>query len=177
MNHPSHDELVDFLDGETAGQRQTEVARHVEVCGECGARIAAWRGAQAALRSWELVERPRVQLSTRRVTVRQQLVRIAAAVVLLVTGFSLARITAPAPDLTELRADLAEQLGGELRNEISAELMNFAAAQSANQQSMIHAVQELDARWLADFGSLRRDVETVAVRTQEEFARLSSSAP
>ena len=177
MNHPSHEELVDFLDGELAVSRQAEVARHIEGCGECSAIVASWRDVQIELPSWKLGERPAVPFSNRRAGVRQTLGQVAAAAVLLAVGFGLARMTAPSPDLAQMRADLASQLGSELRNELHADLLHYAAAQSAEQQAIVQAVQDLDTRWLADFGGLRRDIETVAVRTQEEFARLSSSAP
>ena len=175
MNHPSHEELVDFLDGELAVSRQAEVARHVEGCGECSAIVASWRDVQIELPSWKLGERPAVPISNRRGHVRQYLRQVAAAAVLLAVGFGLARVTAP--DLAQVRTDLAQQLGSELRNEFQSDLLHYAAAQSVEQQAIVQAVQDLDTRWLADFGGLRRDIETVAVRTQEEFARLSSSAP
>jgi hypothetical protein len=57
----------------------------------------------------------------------------------------------------------------------------LAAAQVAEQQAYHQAVAqfvaELDARWLAELGRLRADIETVAVTTQEEFARRGSPAP
>jgi hypothetical protein len=83
--------------------------------------------------------------------------------------------------MNQLRADLAQRIGDELRNELQTELANFAKSYATEQQTQqlafVQTVHELDAGWLAALGRLRNDIETLAVCTQVEFARLASSAP
>jgi len=182
MNHPSHEQLVDFLDGELTEPLQFEIEQHVKSCDECGAIVNSWRGVRSQLAAWKLAERAPVRATTGRAALQQNLLRIAAAIALLVTGYALARISSPAqPDMNQFRTELAQQIRGELRSELQTELATFAESyvteQRAQQQAFVQTVHELDAGWLAALGRLRNDIETVAVRTQEEFARLASSAP
>jgi hypothetical protein len=177
MNHPNPEELVDFLDDELSPPRQADVARHVSECGECGRLVASWRDVRSQLPTWKLRDRAGAHTPSRPIANWQTIGRAAAAILLLVVGFGAARLTARIPDTNPLRAELAEQLRGEL----NTALVNLAAAQVAEQQAYHQAVAqfvaELDARWLAELGRLRADIETVAVTTQEEFARRGSPAP
>jgi hypothetical protein len=91
-------------------------------------------------------------------------------------------------DSPRLRAELAEQLRGELRDQLHAEFAKFVSDQSGQQQqayqhALVQAANQLEARRVADYTSLRRDVETVALQTQEKFdsmavpARLEEKTP
>jgi anti-sigma factor RsiW len=180
MNHPNYEELIDFLDGQLASSRQDEIASHLADCDECSRNLSAWRDARHELQSWELT--PRLAgAAPRRTSVWPGLARVAAAIVFVGLGFGLARLAVPPPDADQIRADVFAQVRDELRSELQTEWTAIALAlateQRANQVAILRGLQQLDARWLADFGSLRKDIETVAVRTQEEFARRSSSTP
>jgi len=96
--------------------------------------------------------------------------------VLLGSGFALARLTAPAPvDAARLRADLTR----ELRQEVATQLTQYGSEQRSRQdefqQAVVEAISRIETRQLAEHASLRKDVETVAVQTQEEFERMASA--
>ena len=89
-------------------------------------------------------------------------------------GFGIARVSAPTtPNVAQLRAELAGDLRGELKQELQTEFTKFAADQSArqqeHQQAIARLIGRLEATRLADLADLRKDVETVAVRAQDEF--------
>jgi hypothetical protein len=181
MNHPNPEELVEFLDGELSPPRQVEVERHVVECGQCGRLVASWRDVRSRFPSWELRDRAGAHAGSLPIANRRTFGRAAAAILLLAAGFSAARFTTRIPDTDQLRAELAEQLRAELGSELNTALFDLAAAQSTEQeayhQAVVEFLSELDARWLAELGRLRTDIETVAVNTQEEFARRGSPAP
>jgi anti-sigma factor RsiW len=170
MNHPDREELLAYLDGELPRERRTEVAEHLATCGECSELATSWDAARTALSGWKLpASRALAQPARLRVPPRRQnaWTRAVAATVLVALGFSAARLTAP-------RADLSG-----LQSELRAEFAELTSQQRANQEAFLQAIGEqidqLDAQWLADYAALRRDVETVALRTQAEFERLATS--
>ena len=67
----------------------------------------------------------------------------------------------------------------ELRVELVAEQARFADEQSQRrdtfQRAVAEALSEMDARHLAAYAALRKDVETVAIQTEAEFQQLAVS--
>lgn len=181
MTHPNHDELIELMyDDGLAPDRRAEVEAHVAACDDCRTQLAAWGGVRRELAAWELpdVRRPIVTPSTSRIgsTVRWA----AAAVVLLASGYGLARLTAPAPvDVATFRSNLAEEMRAELRTEAAAQSaqlgMELDKRDRAIQRAVTSALQDMESRNAASFAMLRRDVETVAIQTQAGFEQLASS--
>lgn len=170
MYHPSAEDLSDFLYGELPPARQAEVAAHVEACPACRERAGAWRDVRAALATWTLPERAAKPQST----VFRRLRWAAAASVLIASGFALARLTAPQP-VAAVRADPAvvEALRAELKQDLSVQL---AALHREYRDGVDRRIRQIEAERLAQYSGLRQDVETVALRTQEEFLRLTNAA-
>jgi anti-sigma factor RsiW len=170
MEHPGREELIGFVYGELAAGEQAEVARHVEACGECREQIDSWREVRGALATWKLPER-RVVARRTSFPIYNGLKWAAAAIVFITTGFAIARLTAPEPNLEALRADVQQQ--------VSAQLAQHAAEQSAAQRAFLRQVDsrigQLEQQRLADYRGLRNDVETVALQTQEAFVRLTGA--
>jgi anti-sigma factor RsiW len=171
MNHPTPEELAEFMYGELEPSRQNEVTHHLEACGECRGRVDAWQHVRRELASWQLphCDAPRF---ARAATMRWAV----AACLLLATGFGLARWTAPGPaDPTRLRAELA----GEIREQLAAQLTQYATDQRSRQnefqQAIVQAIKQIETRQVLDHASLREDVETVALHTQEQFQRLAGA--
>jgi anti-sigma factor RsiW len=170
MNHPNREELIEFLYAELGPDRQSELAGHLVACSECRARLESWRRAQRALQEWTLPSRsaPAAQ-SLPGAPGRRALVWAAAAAVLLLAGFAVARMVAPRPDVAALRAAIAQ----DVRREFQAELSRYASAQAASQahyqDAMTKALGQLEAQRLVDYAGLRRDVETVAVHAENEL--------
>ena len=183
MTHPTPEDLTAFLYQELAPAHQTEIAAHLEACDECRTQLATWRATQKELQTWRLPETRLPQLASLSSRTTPRTIRwggwAAAASLFLAAGFLLARLTAPAPDLSALHTQLARQLHHDLQQQFSTEFSRYAAAQSAHdqdfQQSLTQAVQQLATRQTLEQVNLRKDVETVALHTQEEFTRLASA--
>ena len=102
-----------------------------------------------------------------------------AAALLIACGFALARLTSPrGTDVAHLRQELARQVSAEVRRELAAELAKHDAEQASRQdefqRAVVQAVSQLEVRRVADQARLREDVETVALKTREQFERLAS---
>jgi hypothetical protein len=161
-----------------------EIAQHVEGCAECRGRVTSWRNIRQALHRWELPQRSLALTAQPRTSKTREIARWAvAAMVMLAVGYGVGRNTgASTTDVKQLRAELAEQLRGELRQDLQTEMMRFATDDLAQQRqeyqrALVQAAAQLEARRLADYTALRRDVETVAVQTQEGFDSLANGKP
>lgn len=179
MDHPHPENLIEFLYGELAPAPQAEVAWHLEMCEECRSQLASWGQVRDQLQTWEL---PRSVATRRgRFSPTRELRWAAAAVVLLGVGFGLARLSSPGPpDLAQMRAEITRELRGEITQQLTADFSKFASDQLAQQQiyqrAIADAVRQFESRQVADYVSLRRDVETVAIRSQERFDQLADVA-
>jgi hypothetical protein len=169
MNHPNREALVGFLYQELAQEEAALVSEHLKGCAECQAEMGAWRAVQRELKEWRL-EAP-VQRRAQAEAWWSWLKLASAAAALVVAGFALARFTASGPtvDATALRAEIA----AELRQEMHSELARFSADQATRQQdyqaALAKTLGQLEALRLVDYASLRKDVETVAVRAEDEL--------
>ena len=83
-------------------------------------------------------------------------------------------------NLATLRSDLVREVRQEVRQELSIELTDHAAKQAAWQQDfqerLVGEISRLETKQLVSDASLRKDVETVAVRTQEGLNWVASLA-
>lgn len=172
MNHPTPEELAEFLYDEADATKREEISNHLASCETCAARIASWRTVRKELAGWNV---PTTASRTRRaIGIAQPLRWAAAAIVFLCVGYGLARLTSPSIDPTKLRAELAK----EVRQEIASEMTHYSdqqlAQQAEFQQAVAASINRLAVQQVTDHATLRKDVETVALRTQEEFARLAT---
>lgn len=182
-NHPNREQLIEFLCGETAPETKADLAHHLDDCSECRAQVESWRAVQQDLKSWRLSNRvtaDRPQLKPTRPAWHWA----AAAAILVLAGYGLARLTQPAAaDQIALRAELTEALRSELRLELAAMAKAQDRREEKLRETLTQTLGELEARRLADHAILRRDVETVAVRAEDELlntrqnlARLAATA-
>ena len=183
MTHPTHEQLTEFLyEDELDPARRAEVGRHVDGCAACRATLDAWRGVRANLATWSLPASGRpAGRAAHAAPSRAGLRWAAAAAVLLGSGYGLARLTQqPAVDLAALRADLVREVRHEVRQEVAAELKTHAARQAQwqdeFQEAVVDVINQLETRQVASYATLRRDVETVALRSHEEYSRLAEYA-
>src|SRR4030042_684768 len=92
MTHPSPEEWMAWLYGESSGDAGRLLADHLKACSECQTQIAQWRQAMGALSAW------RLPLAGRSATAAWRPLRwAAAALVLLAVGFLVALLTIPRP--------------------------------------------------------------------------------
>jgi hypothetical protein len=181
MTHPTHEELAEFLydegeDGAMSAARREEIAHHVEACGECRAVVASWRDVRTKMGTWQLPAARVVATPSRSSVTGTGLRWAVAAAVLLGGGFALARMTEKPVDLAALRTDLAQELRKEVRQELVAELGNYSAKQAAWQEEFQGEVISVVRQQAVNHASLRKDLETMAVLTQEEIGRLYGEA-
>lgn len=179
MNHPQHNELTELLYGELDAAREAEVTRHLETCDDCRGRVDAWRAVRQDLATWDVPLSGRLKLAPATVTSsRLRPLRWAvAATVLLGAGFGLARFTTPTPDLTALRTELRDELKQEFATTFAAYTEQQISERQNFERVVARAMNRIEARQVAEHAVLRKDVETVAVHTQQEFARLTAFNP
>ena len=182
MNHPTPDEFLEYHDGDLAAERQAEIANHVADCAACRQQASSWAEVRSTLGAWDLPIQPwPVARTSRQGTPRLSWKGAAAAALFMAAGFGAARFSSPARDAAAVREDIVRQIRGELRNEIQAKLAVIASEHSSRQEelgtALAERIDEFELQWQADFLALRRDVETVAVRTQEGLQQLANAEP
>ena len=193
MNHPSHEEWMAYLYNEAP--QAERLSAHLSGCPECKEQVAAWRAARSGLDAWPL-NPARGRVASQRPWTR---IRWAAAAVLLLgVGLGIGRLSSAPVTAERLRADLEPRLRRDLRVELEqafrAELDRTAAATQAafneqtkqllsdytkdletkraeDIQTLNAALDRLESQRLADFVSLKKDVDTLAFRTESGLRR------
>jgi hypothetical protein len=95
-------------------------------------------------------------------------------------GFGLALVAAPRWNSAGDRAELAGEIRRQVQQELQAELAKFAANEQSQHDELLTAMNgrldQFELQWLVDYAELRRDVETLAIGTQEGLRRLAGEA-
>ena len=194
MNHSTREEWMSYLYDELAAEEQSSLAAHLAVCPDCKSRVGDWRTTRNNLDAWQLPVRPA------RVPLQRPLVRWAAAAALMVgIGFGMGRFATPAtanagkiraaiePEIRQqLRQEFTQLLRDELDKAASATLAasgeqtkrwveDYAQAletkRTEDNQAIYAALNKLESQRLADFVSLKKDVDTVAWWTDAGLRR------
>ena len=193
MNHPSREEWMSYLYDELNADQSANLKAHLHTCLDCKYKVNEWRAARSGLDEWRVPKR------RGRVLLAQPMVKwaVAAAIVLSI-GVGIGRLTSAPPDVQQVRAAIEPELRQELRREFaqlfrdqldksasttlaaSTEqtrqlLAEFARAVEAKRtedyQAINAALDKLQSQRLADFFSLKKDVDTMAVLTESGFRR------
>jgi hypothetical protein len=192
--HPAREEWMAYLYEEIDSQRQVALREHLRTCSACREQVAGWEGMRQSLDKWKAappVRKRRVPVQLPR---RWQLPWrwAAAAAFVLFLGFlagwgtGAGRAGGPSAEWTEnfraaLKAELKEELQAEgvvgsnsdiraaARAELEEWLAEYHALRQVQDQAFIHALDELEARHDAQLTQLRRELETVALVTEETF--------
>ena len=194
MNHPTREEWMSYLYDELTAEEHSSLAAHLAVCPDCKTRVSDWRSARKNLDAWQLPARPA------RVPLQRPLVRWAAAAALMIGfGFGVGRFATPAtanagkiraaiePEIRQqLRQEFTQLLRDELDKAASATLAasgeqtkhwveDYAQAletkRTEDSQAIYAALNKLESQRLADFVSLKKDVDTVAWWTDAGLRR------
>lgn len=173
LNHPRREEWMAYLYDELPRAEKAMLAAHLRDCAVCRAEVKPWQNAMGALDSGKAIPR------RERIPVAQPLLKwgIAAALMLL-AGFGAGRLVSPAgADTKALRAEIK----AELRTELLAELEHRQEQQwvmykygdeekrALDNKAIFAAIGKVDADRLADYDSLHKELETVAVLTQDSL--------
>lgn len=187
MNHPTREEWMSYLYDELNAAERGRLAAHLQTCTECSAQVGEWHAVRKVMDGWRLPARRRP------VAPAQSVLRwaVAAAIVLCI-GFGIGRFTSPALDLARVREavqpelhrqmqqEMAQMLREELNNSASATLAatgeqtrallaEFAKTLTANrledQEALTDALTKLQSRHVADYLTLKKELDTVALNT------------
>jgi hypothetical protein len=176
MTHPTREDWMAYLYDECPADNRATLQTHLHSCGECRAQLAVWQSAGGKLDDWKLPARRKVR---RAATLTRW--AIAAAIVAIATMGG-ARILALNDQVKQLRAEVqrntahvSEQAANAARAE--AQMLVTALAQQSeqkrltDQQTTLAALQQLSARHAQDYGTLRKELETVAVFSEAGLQR------
>jgi hypothetical protein len=192
MNHPTREQWMSYLYDELSAEEHSSLAAHLAVCPDCKSRLSDWRSARRSLDAWQLPLRPA------RVALQRPLLRWAAAAALII-GIGVGRFAMPATaNVGKIRAaiepEIRQQLLQELTQLLRTELDRTASATLAasgeqakrwvedyaqalegrrteESRAVYTALNTLKSQHLADFVSLKKDVDTVAVLTDAGLRR------
>ena len=168
VTHPSREEWMGFLYGESP--RRAELDAHLKGCAVCQRDVARWRSAMTALDIDKIV----VPKRRRALPIWKWAAAAAFIIAALGIGFGFGRTAAT----NSLRAELAQEkqaLANAVANEMQRALATYAEVAEArrieDQQTVLSAMQTLDAARRADILGLRKDLETVAVMTDDSLRK------
>jgi hypothetical protein len=180
---------MEWLYQELPRERHAVLQAHLSSCAQCESQVTAWKGAMDNLDGWSVLE-PSPGADRARACWSKG-AKWAAAAVLVITAFLLGRTNPTnlnaavqkevAGQMQLARAELAtnlkqtltthfESVAASNRVEVARLFGDLAATinegRAADQQNVLAALKEMDARWLAIYASFRRELETVAILTE-----------
>jgi hypothetical protein len=197
---------MSFLYGETEPPRSTELRSHLAECAACSSKVKTWRASMKALDQWPAESAAQPGFRWMPVLKVAAAVALLVAVgfglgrVSSREGSGLAAMRAElAHDferkLELARSNLAEQLQRQQREAIDAamtetlraaitdsqgRLADYAAsaetARLQDYETVLAGLRRIDTAREADYASLRKELETVAVLTQAGFQNLVAQA-
>ncbi|MDB6021401.1 MAG: putative transrane anti-sigma factor [Pedosphaera sp.] len=173
LNHPQREEWMAWLYGEVSRREKTALAAHLSTCSACRAEVQRWQSAMQALDAGKTESfRPPARAP-------QPLLKWAvAAAFVLAVGFGAGWLASPATaDTRALRASLKSELRSELLAELKqqqeAQFVKFVrdteTARALDNKTVLDAVANFNAARKSDYASLREELETVAVHTQNSL--------
>ena len=160
---------MSYLYDELPAQEQSNLAAHLAVCPECKLKLSDWQAARTNLDAWQLpLKRPR--LAPGRPLVKWA----AAAAIVLGLGFGMGRLASAPVNAEKLRAEIEPKIRQDLRLEFAQLLKDeldraasatLAASGEQTRQVVSDYAKALESQRIADFVSLKKDLDTVAVLT------------
>jgi hypothetical protein len=184
MNHPTREEWVPYVFGETTAETRRRLKRHLNDCPECRMQVLSWTQSLRRMGNWELPT-PRAQSGPWWMLARWATAG-ACAGLLLLAGIAVGRLAGgPGPEPRSVRNGLSEEFRPELaalvREEV-ARAVTFARAEMEMRARAVLAAyardvksgrledkQQCQAALEAVYVSLKRDLDTVAVLTEASF--------
>jgi len=175
MNHPTREEWMSFIYDEMNARERATLATHLQDCAGCAAQVKQWQRATTELDSWRF--RPaRRKTGSQAIFTRPLLRWAAAAFILLGASFVFGRLGAASVAGKNLRVAIEP----EIRRQLSQE---FEARRIEDARAFYAALEKLDAQRIADYVSLKKELDTVAVltdaglrNTEQELAQLADNS-
>jgi hypothetical protein len=155
MNHPNREEWMAYLYKEVGRKRQAELKEHLKQCSQCQADVTAWGSVMKELDRWQLPQARSISGSRR--DIKWAVRWTAAAVLLILAGYAVGRITVAAPpDMEQLQTALETTLEPAIRQNVIRELNRDWGLALAS--SYLRLKDELS-------GQFRRELNAYALRT------------
>ncbi len=199
MKHPSTEEWMSFLYEENSPRQRTELKAHLRSCPECCVKVAEWRAGMRALDQWTLrqTRRPTAVRGAMKWAAAAVIALLLGFGFGRISAPDPGEINSLRRSLTEefsrqlaatraeMSDDLKQQQTAALRRILAAaaesanaatqdwlaEFAQSAEAKSAAEHDTIaDALKQLDAKWTRNQAALRRELETVAVLTEDGLA-------
>ena len=182
MNHPTNEQWMSFCYNEVGPEERARLAEHLQACPHCSAAMNAWQQTKNDLNTWRL---PKVRT---RVRMQPLLIKWAAAALLLFTSFCLGRLSFTAhptrDSLDQMRHEITamvqQQLGNaadsiaaaseeRTKQQLASALDDLRAEQLKSRRALSAALQKMEAQRAADYVSLRKDLDTLAVNADAQL--------
>jgi hypothetical protein len=199
MKHPHPQEWIAYLYREVDSPTRSRLKNHLAHCEPCRTQLEQWRRTQQHLDSWQLPQRA---VKPPALWPYPVLARwAAAAILILALGFALGRSSGGVSPETvaalhdDLRGELEELLKAQVAESTAATLATaqdhtaaamrefvalYQSDRSADNQKIASLLTRLDTARAADYLSLRKDLETVALnsdvglrQTRQQLVRLA----
>jgi hypothetical protein len=174
LKHPAREAWMDWLYGELPGGEKARLAAHLAECAACRSEVDHWQGAMRTLDQYDL---PRRRTPAR---LPQPVLKWAAAAALVLgVGFALGRLVSPASGGAAFRATLKSEIRAELLADLKQQQQqaledyakSSAEARAAENKVIFAAIARVDADRISDSAGLRKDLETMAVLTEDSFRK------
>jgi anti-sigma factor RsiW len=163
LNHPTREQWIAHLYGEDSAPDNARLAEHLNQCTECQARVRQWRATMTALNQWELpVSRP---APAYRLLPKWG---IAAALVLGI-GIGIGSSQLFSPNTRQLRAEFQAKLSRQ-HDDMMAEVTRVIDERRAQDARLtLAALRDLNGANRADYDALHKELETMAVLTEDSL--------
>ena len=173
--HPRDEEWMEWLYDETSPTDKARLTEHLKQCGQCRAAVQRWERTRQALDLGK-IETPRAPDRLNLSWVKWGI----AAVFLLVVGFSIgqgkAARSAALPGMAlgeaqmrEIRSSLKAELSAELVRQLADYKKDTEQKNARDNKWIMDALARTDNDRVADYAQLHKELETVAVLTQNSF--------
>jgi hypothetical protein len=157
MNHPTPEQWVPYVYGETSRTARRQLSAHLSECPQCRQEVDTWKRNLHRLDAWKL---PAAR-ATLRAGFLPALRWATAAAVLLMMGILIGRASAPKVDTEKFRAAITP----EIRRELQGELAQLAREEVARAASFSLASSRRYTDQMAQqlYVVVKKDIDTLAV--------------
>ena len=191
MKHPTREAWVPFLFGEADPKTAKQLAEHLQSCPACAAELAGWRRSLKRLDCWRVPAAPPARTAPAPVLLKWAV----AAALVLGCGFGWGRWSAPSAGqlkhelgaqwqtqfqaarhvfdetLARTRQEILDTSALQTRQALGQLAETLRAEQAEDQRAARVLYDTLQRQQQFEFIGLRKDLETVATRTDEEIRR------
>jgi len=202
MSHPTNEQWMSYLYGEATEADRAWLPEHLQSCPRCQAKMAEWKAARAELDNWQLASGKTLRNRAARYGVDWFKWAVAAALFVII-GFGAGRFSSASPEKiraavepeirSQLRAEFAQTLRQELdktaaatlvasRDQTRAMLSDYDDSRAVDDDAVSIALDRLQAQQTADYVSLKKQLDTVAVltdaglrQTEDQVVQLAAS--